>query len=263
MPRVRLRPDARAGQTALFVWVLQLVDDPDLSLREASRVVRPGGRVVALFARADDHPDDEIAQVLSGLAPVRRRGHGADPDLVDAPDGLELLHRGHTPWDEFPDTAAGQIAQIEGRQYSSLFDLDDETWTRVVVPVLDELPRVSCTRPHPDATQSAPDRRVDRRRALTQVSTGAQVASARMSGLLRSNVVVAGGTALSRVTGLLRLVVLGYVLGQTALSDAYLIANETPNVVYELLLGGVLSARSCHCSPRSSRTRTTSPRTSS
>ncbi len=63
-----------------------------------------------------------------------------------------------------------------------------------------------------------------------------------MSGLLRSNVVVASGTALSRVTGLLRLVVLGYVLGQTALSDAYLIANETPNIVYELLLGGLLSA---------------------
>jgi putative peptidoglycan lipid II flippase len=63
-----------------------------------------------------------------------------------------------------------------------------------------------------------------------------------MSGLLRSNVVVASGTALSRVTGLLRLVVLGYVLGQTALSDAYLIANETPNIVYDLLLGGLLSA---------------------
>jgi putative peptidoglycan lipid II flippase len=63
-----------------------------------------------------------------------------------------------------------------------------------------------------------------------------------MSGLLRSNVVVASGTALSRITGLLRLVVLGYVLGQTALSDAYLIANETPNIVYDLLLGGLLSA---------------------
>ena len=47
-----------------------------------------------------------------------------------------------------------------------------------------------------------------------------------MSGLLRSNVVVASGTALSRITGLLRLIILGYVLGQTALSDAYLIANE-------------------------------------
>jgi hypothetical protein len=63
-----------------------------------------------------------------------------------------------------------------------------------------------------------------------------------MSGLLRSNVVVAGGTALSRVTGFLRLTVLLYVIGQTALSDAYLIANETPNIVYDLLLGGLLSA---------------------
>jgi putative peptidoglycan lipid II flippase len=63
-----------------------------------------------------------------------------------------------------------------------------------------------------------------------------------MSGLLRSNVVVAGGTALSRVSGFLRLTVLLYVIGQTALSDAYLIANETPNIVYDLLLGGLLSA---------------------
>ena len=61
-------------------------------------------------------------------------------------------------------------------------------------------------------------------------------------GLLRSNVVVASGTALSRITGLLRLVVFGAVIGRTALADAYLLANETPNIVYDLLLGGLLSA---------------------
>src|SRR4051812_45789810 len=60
--------------------------------------------------------------------------------------------------------------------------------------------------------------------------------------LLRSNLVVASGTALSRVTGLLRVSVFGYVIGQTALADAYTIGNETPNIVYELLIGGVLSA---------------------
>jgi putative peptidoglycan lipid II flippase len=60
--------------------------------------------------------------------------------------------------------------------------------------------------------------------------------------LLRSNIVVATGTALSRVTGLLRVIVFGIVIGQTALADAYKIGNETPNIVYELLLGGVLSA---------------------
>ncbi len=63
-----------------------------------------------------------------------------------------------------------------------------------------------------------------------------------MSGLLRSNVVVASGTAISRITGFVRIGVLTYVLGQSALSDAYLLANETPNIVYDLLLGGLLSA---------------------
>ena len=63
-----------------------------------------------------------------------------------------------------------------------------------------------------------------------------------MSNLLRSNLVVATGTALSRLSGLARVVALGAVLGQTALADAYRIGNETPNAVYELLLGGVLSA---------------------
>jgi putative peptidoglycan lipid II flippase len=63
-----------------------------------------------------------------------------------------------------------------------------------------------------------------------------------VSRLLRSNITVAAGTSLSRLTGLLRVIALGYVLGQTALADAYSLANETPNIVYELLLGGVLSA---------------------
>ena len=63
-----------------------------------------------------------------------------------------------------------------------------------------------------------------------------------MSGLLKSNAVVAVGTLLSRVTGLGRVMVLTAVLGGTALSDAYILANETPNLVYELLVGGVLSA---------------------
>ncbi len=63
-----------------------------------------------------------------------------------------------------------------------------------------------------------------------------------MSGLLKSNLTVATGTALSRLTGLVRFGVLAAVLGGTALSDAYLLANETPNIVYELLVGGVLSA---------------------
>jgi len=63
-----------------------------------------------------------------------------------------------------------------------------------------------------------------------------------VSNLLKSNLVVAAGTAVSRVTGMLRVTVLAGVVGSNALIDAYANANESPNVVYELLLGGVLSA---------------------
>ena len=65
-----------------------------------------------------------------------------------------------------------------------------------------------------------------------------------MSGLVRSNLVVAGGTAVSRLTGLARVVVFGIVVGQTAVADAFEAANNAPNALYELLLGGVFSATS-------------------
>lgn len=60
--------------------------------------------------------------------------------------------------------------------------------------------------------------------------------------LLRNNAVVALGTGLSRLTGMLKVIVFGVIIGQTALADAYDGANNSPNAVYELLLGGVLSA---------------------
>ena len=60
--------------------------------------------------------------------------------------------------------------------------------------------------------------------------------------LWRANLIVACGTALSRMTGLIRIIIFGAMIGQTALADAYDAANNAPNVVYELLLGGILAA---------------------
>ena len=68
------------------------------------------------------------------------------------------------------------------------------------------------------------------------------IATVRSEGILRSNLVVATGTAMSRLTGLIRVVVFSIVVGQTALADAYDGANNSPNAVYELLLGGMLAA---------------------
>jgi putative peptidoglycan lipid II flippase len=60
--------------------------------------------------------------------------------------------------------------------------------------------------------------------------------------LLRSSGIVALGTALSRTTGMLRLTAMAYAIGFKSLTDTFTLANQTPNIVYDLLLGGVLSA---------------------
>jgi putative peptidoglycan lipid II flippase len=53
---------------------------------------------------------------------------------------------------------------------------------------------------------------------------------------------MASGTLLSRLSGFARLLTVAWVLGQGGLADAYNLANTIPNQIYELLLGGVLSA---------------------
>lgn len=60
--------------------------------------------------------------------------------------------------------------------------------------------------------------------------------------LLRSSVVVGIGTGASRVTGLLRTIAIAVALGGALVGDSYNLANNTPNVVYDLVLGGILAA---------------------
>ncbi len=57
----------------------------------------------------------------------------------------------------------------------------------------------------------------------------------------RDVAVQAAGTLLSRVTGFGRNFAFAYALGATRLADTYTLANTTPNIIYELVLGGVLS----------------------
>lgn len=53
---------------------------------------------------------------------------------------------------------------------------------------------------------------------------------------------MAAATLLSRLTGFGKVLALAYAVGLTRLADAYTFANTTPNMVYELVLGGILSA---------------------
>ena len=62
--------------------------------------------------------------------------------------------------------------------------------------------------------------------------------------LMRHAAVMTVGTTLSRLTGFLRLTALTATLGVTvsALGSIYTVANLTPNIIYELILGGILTS---------------------
>jgi putative peptidoglycan lipid II flippase len=74
------------------------------------------------------------------------------------------------------------------------------------------------------------------------VATAADLSPDARDVTVRRAAVMSVGTLLSRITGLLRVTVTVSALGFTALSDAYTTANTTPNILYELALGGVLTS---------------------
>jgi putative peptidoglycan lipid II flippase len=62
------------------------------------------------------------------------------------------------------------------------------------------------------------------------------------SAFVRDTALMSVGTTLSRVTGYIRLSAQTAALGVSALGNTYATANTTPNIVYELVLGGILTS---------------------
>jgi putative peptidoglycan lipid II flippase len=77
-----------------------------------------------------------------------------------------------------------------------------------------------------------------RRAAATPVGVGMEPAG----GLRRATTVMAVATTLSRITGVLRIAALFYAVGASGLADSYNLANTLPNIVHDVVLGGVLAA---------------------
>ena len=77
---------------------------------------------------------------------------------------------------------------------------------------------------------------------MTDATTAENEAGAGSDAVLRSSRAMAGGTVASRLTGMLREPVVGAALGTGLLGDAYGLANVVPNIIYILLVGGVLNA---------------------
>ena len=62
------------------------------------------------------------------------------------------------------------------------------------------------------------------------------------AGIARGAALIAGLTVLSRVLGLARTLVFSQRVGASCLGTAYVTANQVPNLVYELVLGGALTS---------------------
>ena len=62
--------------------------------------------------------------------------------------------------------------------------------------------------------------------------------------LARTTALMSVGTVLSRVTGVARLAAIAAAIGiaETRLTDTYNLANTAPNIIYELVLGGILTS---------------------
>jgi putative peptidoglycan lipid II flippase len=60
--------------------------------------------------------------------------------------------------------------------------------------------------------------------------------------LFKASSIMALGTIASRVTGLIRNLMLAALLGTAILGDTYNVANTMPNILYNLLIGGALTA---------------------
>ncbi len=60
--------------------------------------------------------------------------------------------------------------------------------------------------------------------------------------MFKASSIMALGTIASRVTGLIRNLMLAALLGTAILGDTYNVANTMPNILYNLLIGGALTA---------------------
>ncbi len=61
------------------------------------------------------------------------------------------------------------------------------------------------------------------------------------SSVMKSTVTMSMATLLSRLTGFVRTWAMAFALGNTLLSSAYQVANNMPNMLYELVAGGILT----------------------
>jgi SAM-dependent methyltransferase len=160
-PRVALG-DARvlpirsgSVDNVLFVMALHLVGDVPACFAEAARVLRPGGRVVAVHGPPEPRPTDlvDAMRSLDGMRNLRV-DHPDSLAAAAAAAGLRPVHAGWTSWYEIPQSPNEVADTIERRVWSYLWRLDDAAWEVEAVPAIKALRAL----PEPDRARPSAQR---------------------------------------------------------------------------------------------------------
>lgn len=180
---------------------------------------KPDGE--ARFRHAPDWVADERLDVTAAVAVVEPAA--SDPADVGAGDDLDYA-------DPYPDDLpAATVAQRV--QTPTPSPAADESGADTAVLIAPDLPEA------PNITGGAPDAEVQPNSAAApRPGTDAP------RSLLASSAGQSAATLASRLSGLARIVLFSALFGQTLFTDQFNNANTAPNMLYELLLGGVLSA---------------------
>ena len=126
----------------LFVAALHAIGDVAGAVAEAARVLRPGGRLLAVHGVPLREPaEDELARAAAGLTALRDFRPDTEAALDEAAAAASLRPVGtaqvaHTSFAESPNEFAEGIEQ---RLWSYLWHVDEPTWEAVVAPVIANL----------------------------------------------------------------------------------------------------------------------------
>ena len=123
----------------LFVAALHAIGDVPGAVAEAARVLRPGGRLVAVHGVPLRVPaDDDVARAVVPLTGLRdfRSDTVAALDEAAAARSLEPVGTAGVGRTDRADTPNGVADSIERRLWSYLWHVDEPTWQAVVAPVV-------------------------------------------------------------------------------------------------------------------------------
>lgn len=125
----------------LFVWVLHLVGGVPAALAEAARVLRPGGRVIAIHDAPTATPTDLDDLFGKIFGPLRDRRPDSKETVAAAARaaGLTTVHQGDSSRHTMSRSPAAVATEIESCTWSYLWNIDEARWRDHVVPVIEEL----------------------------------------------------------------------------------------------------------------------------